>query len=223
MFDYITWDSLQAFNFVLAITTGVLCFIVGAAMVWWTWRLRNSKSFFKGWFITLAPIEFSLSWWAFGNAYSMWYAYDYPPNPTLIPRVLIVCSVFAQIIYVAREARRARVKEANFILIVENNETLARIYRNLLQEADYRAEFATSGYDTLTLQNYQRIDMVLVDIGLGDMTGVELIRKMRENGFAGKAIAVSGSTVGLDGDFVEVLLKPVMGDELIAAIRRHLV
>lgn len=191
-------------------------------MIWWRWRLR--KTFFKGFISTLIPLDFILSLREFGNTYDMFYAFGDPPVATMFQRIALLVAVVWQIIFVTREARRAEAKEKAFILIVEDNETLAKIYRRILLKADYNADLCTSGYDALTIMNYTMPDLIVADIRLGDMTGVELIHKMRSNGFVGRAIAVSGGFIDLkdNTDFADSLLKPITQDELIAAVRKHL-
>lgn len=213
---------MNLFNFYLALATSVFCLFVGTVLLYWAYRIRHSSYFLKWWFLSMVPVKYSLAGWAGGNVYAMLFSFDFPSSSTLFFRIAILLSVAAQSAFAFRETRRASRQSTSFVLIVEDNETLARIYRRILEAENYSAEFATSGYDALTIVNIHKMpDLIITDIHLPDMTGTEFVKKVRMLGFAGKAIAISGLSVdNADKVFVEVLVKPVTAAELTAAVRR---
>lgn len=208
---------MQNLEVYLSAATFCICFFVGCVLLWWAWKLRHSPFFLKWWFLSMAPVKFALAGWALGRYFEL------GEELTFVFRSVILLAVGTQAAYAFAETRRAQRQVSSFILIIEDNETLARVYRRVLEAVGYTAEFATSGYDALTLITIHEMPMFIVtDIRLPDMTGVEAIRKIRELGFTGKAMAVSGSPVDANEDFVCTLTKPVTAAELVQAVRKHI-
>lgn len=112
------------------------------------------------------------------------------------------------------------------ILIVEDNEPLARIYRKILENAGFNAEFATSGRDALVIIGQEKPCLILVDLGLPDMNGVEFVIETRKAGYVGPVAAVSGAIGLVDEEklttagFNEMVSKPLSSAELIALVHR---
>ena len=61
------------------------------------------------------------------------------------------------------------------ILVVDDEERQREIYREILQDEGYRAETAASGEAALRLLNQKRFDLVLTDLNLTGMSGVQLL------------------------------------------------
>jgi PAS domain S-box-containing protein len=116
------------------------------------------------------------------------------------------------------------------ILVVEDNEITRKLLRVTLRAASYDMLEAADGGAALALAARERPDLVLQDLKLPDMDGVDLVRRLRE--LPGctdlPVLAVSGfisrmeeaRTVG--GLFDEFLVKPVQPSELIRALEAHL-
>ena len=66
------------------------------------------------------------------------------------------------------------------ILIVDDERTLARAIRAYLTEAGYVAEVADDAETALALLPTLRPDVILTDVRLPGMTGIDLLRKVRE-------------------------------------------
>src|SRR3954468_12060600 len=66
------------------------------------------------------------------------------------------------------------------VLIVDDERTLARAVKAFLAEAGYEAEVADDGERALALVQTLRPDVVLTDVRLPWMSGIELIRRTRE-------------------------------------------
>ena len=116
------------------------------------------------------------------------------------------------------------------ILVVEDNEITRKLLRVTLRTASYEMLEAPDGTSALALAARERPDLVLQDLKLPDMDGVDLVRRLRElPGCADlPVLAVSGfisrmeeaRTVG--GLFDEFLVKPVQPSELIRVLEAHL-
>lgn len=80
------------------------------------------------------------------------------------------------------------------ILIVEDNKNLAVLLQKDFSEAGYEVEAAHCGYDAGYLTAYLRPDLILLDIKLPDLSGEEVLRRLKENERTKniKVIVVSG-------------------------------
>src|SRR3954469_24102716 len=66
------------------------------------------------------------------------------------------------------------------VLIVDDERTLARAVKAFLAEAGYEAEVAEDGESALALVQTLRPDVVFADVRLPGMSGIELLRRVRE-------------------------------------------
>jgi len=81
------------------------------------------------------------------------------------------------------------------ILIIEDDEILANIYRNKLAVEHYQVEVAGSGESGLALMRTFKPDVILLDLLLPQLTGVEVIKHIRsEADFASLPIVVFSNT-----------------------------
>lgn len=85
------------------------------------------------------------------------------------------------------------------ILLVEDNEIIRSAFTVLLQESGYRVMGTGTGNEALDASSRQRPDLVLLDLGLPDMHGLEVIRRLK----AGAAhdvpvVALTGRALATD-------------------------
>jgi DNA-binding response OmpR family regulator len=111
------------------------------------------------------------------------------------------------------------------VLIVEDQRKLAQILKQGLTEAGYAAGVAAScaaARDALCDTSY---DAIVLDLGLPDGDGLELLRQWRRSGFNEPIIilsardAVQDRIKGLDGGADDYLPKPFSLQELLARLR----
>lgn len=67
------------------------------------------------------------------------------------------------------------------ILLVEDNDTIRHAFGILLEESGYRVEAAASGAEALRRSEEEPPDLVLMDLGLPDLNGLEVTRRMLSN------------------------------------------
>jgi CheY-like chemotaxis protein len=112
------------------------------------------------------------------------------------------------------------------ILLAEDDELNREVTLAILKHLGYRADTARSGMEVLFALKYKRYDLILMNIGLPEMDGMEVTRQIRrifQNGpriIAVTAYALPGMkqrclNAGMD-DFI---IKPVRLDELGAVLR----
>jgi two-component system cell cycle response regulator DivK len=118
---------------------------------------------------------------------------------------------------------------ADQILLVEDNARNMKLLRDVLRASGYRTLEASTGGEALTLAAQLRPAVVLMDIRLPDMDGVEARRRLRVDVrtasipvFAITAQAMKGDRERFrEADFDGYLSKPVDIDELLASIEQH--
>jgi two-component system, OmpR family, KDP operon response regulator KdpE len=110
------------------------------------------------------------------------------------------------------------------ILIVDDEEQIRRFLTITLRAAGYVPLQAANGQDALTLCEKQAPDLVLLDLGLPDISGHEVIRRLRAR--SGPPIIVlsvrhadDDKVQALDAGAHDYVPKPFSTPELLARIR----
>jgi two-component system KDP operon response regulator KdpE len=110
------------------------------------------------------------------------------------------------------------------ILLIEDEQQMRRFLRITLQSEKYKVLEAETAEDGLSQVATRNPDVVLLDLGLPDLDGLEVIKKLREWS-AVPVIVISareqeGDKVkALDGGADDYLTKPFGAGELLARIR----
>ena len=66
------------------------------------------------------------------------------------------------------------------VLLVEDDELVRDAMCKALVRAGYQVETATTGHDAIGILRYSGIDIVLLDIQLPDVSGIDLCARIRE-------------------------------------------
>lgn len=117
------------------------------------------------------------------------------------------------------------------VLLLEDDEDARAIYRDMLDFAGYDVVAARDGEEGLRYAEAHPPDVVVTDLHMPGMNGVEVARTLRQEAPACPAIiAVTADSLGIetrrktDGDrllFDEVLVKPVSPGELVRTVRAY--
>ncbi len=111
------------------------------------------------------------------------------------------------------------------ILIAEDDAILAKGLMSTLTQASYAVDHVTNGLDAKTMLQDAIYDLVILDIGLPKMDGLEVLKKIRQQGNKVAVMmltardAVESRVMGLDLGADDYLTKPFNLDELEARIR----
>jgi len=114
--------------------------------------------------------------------------------------------------------------DAALILIVEDEPPIRRLLRTTLSAHDYRTIEAGSGAEALSGLRHHRPDLVLLDLGLPDMDGLQLLSQIRKLSPVPIVVLSSrgdeaGKVAALDTGADDYVTKPYSARELIARIR----
>lgn len=71
-------------------------------------------------------------------------------------------------------------EERKTVLIVDDSETIRELLTAILKSRGFEIIEAESGSDALRKLNGYRPDMVITDIDMPDMNGIDLIKKLKE-------------------------------------------
>ncbi len=80
------------------------------------------------------------------------------------------------------------------ILVIDDEADILALFRKALEGAGYRVLEARSGTEGLRRFREETADLVITDILMPDMDGLELIRVFRETRPEVKIVAISGGT-----------------------------
>ena len=115
------------------------------------------------------------------------------------------------------------------VLIVEDNERNMKLFRDVLTAKGYRTLEATSGAQALELALEHTPNLVLMDIRLPDVDGVETLGQLRSDERTSSIPVLAVTAQAMRGDrerflaagFDGYVPKPVDIAELVTTVREH--
>ena len=115
------------------------------------------------------------------------------------------------------------------VLIVEDNALNMKLLRDVLAAKGYATLEATTGARALELAQQHAPDVILMDVQLPDVDGVEVLRGIRTDARTASLPVVAVTAQAMDGDrdrflragFDAYLAKPLDVSELLDVLRRY--
>jgi DNA-binding response OmpR family regulator len=110
------------------------------------------------------------------------------------------------------------------ILVVEDESRIARIVRDYLERAGYRVAIEENGRDALGFVRTRRPDLIVLDLGLPQMDGLEFTKAVRKQSnvpivMLTARVEESDKLVGLELGADDYITKPFSPKELVARVR----
>jgi two-component system cell cycle response regulator DivK len=115
------------------------------------------------------------------------------------------------------------------VLLVEDNAKNMKLFRDVLQAAGYSTFEATTGEDAVELAQSHEPALVLLDVQLPGIDGLEALRRLRQHELTASIPVLAVTAQAMSGDrerFLEAgfdgyLSKPIDVAELIQVVREH--
>jgi CheY-like chemotaxis protein len=160
-----------------------------------------------------------------------------PIKPSMLRAALLECLDTGSSttgVDVAGEARERADAETGVhhplqILLVEDNITNQKVALKMLTRLGYRADVVFNGVDALKALRRQQYDLVLMDVQMPEMDGLEATRRIREDFAASEQpqiVAMTAAAMQLDrqkclqAGMDDFIAKPASISELAAVLKR---
>ncbi|MBV7505763.1 response regulator transcription factor [Bacillus sp. sid0103] len=111
------------------------------------------------------------------------------------------------------------------ILVVEDEKQIAKILKIELEYEDYEVIIAYDGKSGLQAALNEKLDLILLDVMLPEMNGIEVLRRIRKENHLIPVILLTARNMtmdkvaGLDQGANDYITKPFEMEELLARIR----
>ena len=114
------------------------------------------------------------------------------------------------------------------ILIIEDEESLAELVANRLKKEKYIVDVSNDGEDGLYKALMDVYDLILLDIMLPIVNGIDILKKVREENIKSKVIMLTSKSelddklLGFQNGANDYVAKPFHIDELVARVNAQL-
>jgi DNA-binding response OmpR family regulator len=110
------------------------------------------------------------------------------------------------------------------ILVVDDEPKIVQLVRDYLERAGFRVLTASNGKTTLALARSEKPDMVILDLGLPEMDGLDVTRTLRKDSNVPILMLTARSEetdklIGLELGADDYITKPFSPKELVARVR----
>ena len=111
------------------------------------------------------------------------------------------------------------------ILLVEDEKGVANFIKKGLEEEHYTIDHGVDAEEGLSLVDANEYDMIILDIMLPNMSGIELCREIRKKGIQSPVMmltardTIDDKVTGLDSGADDYMTKPFSFDEFLARVR----
>jgi two-component system cell cycle response regulator DivK len=118
----------------------------------------------------------------------------------------------------------------SLVLIIEDNEKNMKLARDILQAKGFKTVEAVTGEEGVKLAKERKPDLVLMDIQLPGISGIEALRQVRADPDCARipVVAVTASVTAIDrsqisaAGFNGFLSKPINLKEFLETVKRML-
>ena len=110
------------------------------------------------------------------------------------------------------------------ILVVDDEPRIAELARDYLERAGFRVDVAGNGADALTIARTRAPDLIVLDLGLPKMDGLDVTRTLRKHSnvpiiMLTARVDESDKLIGLELGADDYVTKPFSPKELVARVR----
>jgi two-component system cell cycle response regulator DivK len=116
------------------------------------------------------------------------------------------------------------------VMIVEDNELNMKLFHDLLAAQGYRTLQTRTGMEALRLAREQRPDLILMDIQLPEVSGLEVTKWLKDDEELADIPVIAVTAFAMKGDEERIrrggceayISKPISIASFLDAVRRHL-
>jgi len=114
------------------------------------------------------------------------------------------------------------------VLLAEDDTSISEPLSRALRREGYEVDVTADGPSTLDKALGEGVDLILLDIGLPELDGLEVCRRVRAGGYAVPVLILTAradevdTVVGLDAGADDYVTKPFSMEELLARLRAAL-
>jgi DNA-binding NtrC family response regulator len=110
------------------------------------------------------------------------------------------------------------------ILVIDDDQAVSGMLQRMLQREGFTVITAANGVEVLSSDLIDRVDLVISDVQMPEMNGIELLQKIRERSPHLPVLVTTGAWPGFLEDAAlfganRVLQKPIERDTLLASVR----
>jgi two-component system cell cycle response regulator DivK len=129
-----------------------------------------------------------------------------------------------------RERRAVRHRLPKTVMIVEDNELNMKLFHDLLAAHGCRTLQSRTGMEALRLAREQRPDLILMDIQLPEVSGLEVTKWLKDDEELADIPVIAVTAFAMKGDEERIrrggceayISKPISIATFLDAVRRHL-
>jgi len=123
-------------------------------------------------------------------------------------------------------AKKMSALDASLVLVVDDNISNLKVASMVLNKSGYMTKTANNGREAITQCNRYHPHVILMDIEMPVMNGLEATKQLRSSGYKGPIIAYTGHDESYDSTLTEagmndVLRKPLQPTELLARMQHY--
>jgi two-component system OmpR family response regulator len=112
------------------------------------------------------------------------------------------------------------------ILVADDDLATADLLAEVLEDEGYAVQRVTTGPEALAVLLADRLDLVLLDLYLPGMSGVDIMEAAHVGGIDVPIVIITASSLAIDGmtptGARATLLKPFELDDLLACVAQHI-
>lgn len=112
------------------------------------------------------------------------------------------------------------------VLLVDDEPEILRLFQRVLERAGYRVTTAQDGEGAIAALDREVFDVVLSDIRLPSLSGVDLLRAVRDHDLDVPVVLITGwpdvetATQAVELGALQYLSKPIAADQLLQVVQR---
>ena len=119
---------------------------------------------------------------------------------------------------------------AKTVLIVEDNELNMKLFNDLLEASGYRTLQTRNGFDAIELARKHRPDLILMDIQLPEVSGLDVTRWIKEDDELKSIPIIAVTAFAMKGDEERIraggceayISKPISVTKFLETVRHYL-